>query len=358
MRLLRTTVMAGAAIVFAAAALAFRPPAGPLDPGAADRPPIPGTETSLARVVLETDPRALDLIVGPVTIPPHTEGMLIPVQLVQIPVDAWVHGFAWTMHDHEGRLLSPDLLHHVNLIDPDRRELFGATARRVLAAGRETSGFTMPPVLAYPFARDTRLLVAAMFSNPTSETITNAELRVRLRYSPRPRRGPEPLAVFPFHLDVMGPVGSKSFPVPPGRTVQSWEGAPATDVRVLAMGGHMHDHARLLRLEDVTTGAELWRAEPIEVDGRVVGVPRASPWRRGGLKLRRDHVYRVTIEYYNPTPVATEHGGMGLVAGVSVARAEWPGVDRDHPEYTSDLASLIAAPHAAGAGHGHGGHQH
>jgi hypothetical protein len=51
---------------------------------------------------------------------------------------------------------------------------------------------------------------------------------------------------------------------------------------------------------------------------------------------------------------------MGLVAGVAAGRAAWPAVDRQDPIYAADLASLIAAPRLAAAGHGsgHGAHMH
>ena len=351
MRLFRAAAVVGTVLVLGAAGLAVRGHPD-LHSDAPAQPPIAGVDTQLARVSLP-EPRVLELVIGPVELPPRQEGILIPVQLVRVPVDVWLHGFSWSVVDGQGRELPAELLHHVNLIDPDRRELFGPAARRVVAAGRETSAFRTPSLLGYPLARGTRLLVTAMFANPFPDSVPHAELRVRLHFSPRPRRGPEPLAIFPFHMDVMGPVGIKSFPVPPGRTVKSWEGSPAADVRVLALGGHMHDHARLLLLEDVTTGRTLWRAVPERRASRVVGVPRAQPWRRGGLRLVRDHVYRVTVEYDNPTDTAIAHGGMGLVAGVVTGRAPWPPVDPADPDYAADLAGLIAAPRLTDAGHGH-----
>jgi hypothetical protein len=356
MRAMRVAGAMGLVIVLGGAALAFQLGGAVDDAPAADRTPIAGVETGLARIEVRAAEHTLDVVIGPLTLPAGEEGFLIPVQLVEVPIDAWLHGFAWRMEDARGARLPGDLLHHVNLIDPDRSELFGGTARRVIAVGRETSAFTMPRMLGYPLAAGTRLLIAAMFSNAADTVIENAVLRLSLPYTASPRRGPEPLAIFPFHMDVMGPLGTKSFPVPPGKTVRAWEGSPATDVRVLALGGHMHDRARVLLLVDVTTGRTLWRAEPEQTDGRVIGVPRASPWIRGGLRLHHDHVYRVTIEYDNPTDAATEHGGMGLVAGVVAATARWPGADRAHPAYVADLASLIAAPGLAGSGHGHGMH--
>src|SRR5690606_24675369 len=180
--------------------------------------------------------------------------------------------------DAAGNELPRDMLHHVNLIDPDQRDLFAPVARRVLAAGRETDPYTFPGIVGYPLADGTRFLVVAMFANNGPEDVDAAYLRVRLSYVPL--RGPvRPLAIFPFSLDVMGPVGEKSFPVPPGRTVQSWEGSPAVDARLLAIGGHAHDHATLLRLEDITDGTVLWEMEPVRDGSHLVSVPVTTHWK-------------------------------------------------------------------------------
>jgi hypothetical protein len=151
----------------------------------------------------------------------------------------------------------------------------------------------------------------------------------------------------------MGPVGDKDFPLPPGRTVRSWEGSPRTDARILALGGHVHQYARLLQLTDLTTGKVIWSAAPDEHNV----LPRAMPWRRGGIKLLRDHRYRVSVEYQNPLGAPSPHGGMGVVAGVVTTRAAWPSLDRDNPEYRTDLQNIIDAPTRAAASP-HGAHLH
>jgi len=313
---------------------------------------IEGTYSDLVQV-REHDSGALDIVVGPVKLPAGNTGYRTPIQVASLPGSGWLHGFSWFVHDSQGNRLSDDLLHHVNLIDPDRRELFSPTARRVFAAGRETGPQMLPRFIGYPLTEGTRFIVVAMFSNPEPEE-KEVYLTVRLQRSPQ-RRLFNPLPMFPFHMDVMGPVGEKSFPLPPGKAVQSWEGSPAVDGRILGLGGHAHDYATLLKLEDLTTGKVLYSVTPEGSDGRVTAVPVAMPWKRGGIRIYKDHRYRVTVEYNNTTDQATPHGGMGVVGGVVLSSETWPVLDKAHPDYVTDLQNVVTAPFRGG-GHGHGGH--
>lgn len=320
-------------------------------------PPLP-ERSDLARVVAHPDRNELEIVIGPVELPAGTGHLRLPIQLVEIPVAGWLHGFEWEIRDAEGRELPDRLLHHVNLVDPDNRELFGPVPRRVMAAGRETSRERIPRLLGYPVEAGTRLLVVSMFANATDRDHPRAYLHVRLFYSAEDGRWIRPRTVYPFYLDVMGFVGPKSFPLPPGKATRAWEGSPAIDGRILGVGGHLHDYATALRLVDVTAGETLWEAEPERDErGRVIGVPTARYWWRGGIPIRKGHVYRIEVEYHNPTDRPAPDGAMGAIGGVVWASgdSEWPPLDRRHPDYVADLRNTLEEPFRSG---GHGGHDH
>jgi hypothetical protein len=249
-----------------------------------------------------------------------------------------------------------DLLHHVNFIDPDARGLFSPIARRVIAAGRETAKQSLPGILGYPVEKGDRMLISAMFANPTGTDYPEAYLHVRLKYSREGDGWFEPRDVFPFYLDVMGPVGPKGFAVPPGHTVRSWEGSPAVDGRILGIGGHLHDYATKLRLMDVTSGRTIWETGPEEnADGRVTGVPSKTFLLRLGKKIYADHVYRIEVEYDNPMDHAAPDGGMGAIGGVVWVGKDtrWPEFDRHDAAYVEDLRQTLTAPERLN-GHMHG----
>jgi hypothetical protein len=342
----------GVAVLVIIAVLSVALPRPPLSRSQVDTTrPIKGADTTLVRVRLDSTRRFLDLVVGPIVLANREQGHRASVQIVSVPLSAWVQGFTWFVEDGHGQRLPDDFLHHFNLVDPDRAELFSPVARRVMAAGRETAGQDLPPIIGYPLTAGSRFLIVSMLKNPASQQRT-AFLTIRLQYVPERHRLVRPLAVYPFFMDVMGNVGGKEFAVPPGRTIRAWEGSPRTSARILALGGHLHDHARKLELTDVTTGKTLWSIAPQTENGRVTGVPRAMVFHRGGIKLRPDHRYRVSVEYYNPGLTPSPHRGMGVVAGIVATTQAWPPLDSGDSEYTQDLHNLLKSPLRPSSAHG------
>jgi hypothetical protein len=103
----------------------------------------------------------------------------------------------------------------------------------------------------------------------------------------------------------------------------------------------------------VTTGKVLWSVEPQTENGRVTGVPREMIFHRGGIRLRPDHRYRVSVEYYNPGLTPSPGRGMGVVAGIVATTRGWPHLDPNDSDYRQDLSNLIASPTRAARSHMH-----
>jgi hypothetical protein len=245
----------------------------------------------------------------------------------------------------------------VNLIDADHRELFSSVPRRLFAAGSETQAASMPKLLGVPMKRGQRLFVSAMFHNPTGQSYLGSRLRVRLKY--RTEGWFFPISVYPVYIDVMGHVGEKDFDLPPGRSERSWEGSPAIAGRLLAAGGHLHDHATSLRFEDVTRGEVLWETEPeVDSEGRVTAVPLGRFWWKGGIRLEPGHTYRLTVVYDNPTGELLIDGGMGVLGGVFLPQRgiAWPELDATDAQYLANMEELRATAErrAMGSAGGHG----
>lgn len=323
----------------------------------ADPPPLPLDRNELVEVRTLAGERTVEFVVGPVALEAGMEHLRLPIQMAEFPVDGWMHGFEMEMVDGAGAPIPAELLHHVNFIDPDKRELFSPIARRVMAAGRETSTQRLPGVIGYPIADGDRMLISAMFANALERDFDDAHLVVRFFYSTESDRLIQPRDIYPFYLDVMGPLGAKDFPLPPGRTVKAWEGKPAVDGRILGIGGHVHDYATRLALIDVTDGKTLWEVEPEGTPGgRITGVPSDRFLWSLGKKIQADHVYRIEVEYHNPLDEPAPDGGMGAIGGaVWVGKdARWPEFDRTNEMYLGDLENTLTAPDRL-HGHGHGG---
>jgi hypothetical protein len=281
----------------------------------------------------------------------HEPMVTLTTHVVVVPIDAMLHGARVEVVDGTGRVLPRVLLHHVNLADPARRELFAPISLNILAASKETPSLAVPRLLlGLPVARGQRLLASGMLANPTSTTYRGARVRVVLSYAAPGRVFPLYHA-YPWVMDVMFPLGqqpggSKAFDLPPGRTARSWESRPAVAGRIVGLGGHLHDYGVSLELRDVTTNEVLWHGVPVrEASGRVLSVPVTTfyGWRGLGVRVVPTHRYRITVVYDNPTGHTLRNGGMGAVAGLFVPDrgAAWPSVDPADPAYRVDLLDTI-----------------
>lgn len=346
----RPALSLGAACLFTALAAPLRaqeaPVADPLARAVAS-PDVPAPDSALVRIEDHPEGHYLDIVVGPADLPSGGPHQRLPIQLVSLPIEGWLHGFDVEMIDGQGRQLPSTLLHHANLIETDARELFAPIPRRLLAAGRETHEKDVPELIGVPLHRGERLLVATMLANPTSSDYPVVYARIRLRYSRPEDHMLQPRDVYPFYLDVKYPLGKRDFDLPPGTSTQSWEGSPAVAGRILGIGGHLHDYADFLELQDVTTGDVIWKTDPTVRNGRVVGVPTGKLWMKGGVPIEPDHVYRISVQYTNPTGKTIRDGGMGAIGGVIwVAKnVRWPAVRPPQDSmFVQDLRNTLTAP--------------
>jgi hypothetical protein len=269
---------------------------------------------------------------------------------VALPVDGWLQGYDCQLVDAAGHPLSHALIHHVNLIAPEKRELFSPIMLRIGAQGGETPPVELPKVLGLRVHRGDTLLVTAMFQNPGTQDITGAHLVITMPYK-ESHSIVSPVSIFPMYLDVMPPAGAKSYDLVPGHSEKSWEGHPAVSGRILALGAHMHRYGTLLRFEDVTTGKVVWQTKPIvDKTGEPVDMPVKTFWWRLGLPIHADHLYRVTAVYDNPTGRTIPLGAMGALGGVFMPShaEEWPKIDRSASDYVLDLQDTMSTEDMAG----------
>lgn len=311
-------------------------------------------QQAAARLIDRPATNELEIVVGPVDLPLPAAGeadgaqkgahfahhaVNPPIDTVEVPFDAYLHGARFVVVDGGGTELPPEVLHHLNLINPDRRELFAPISQRLLAMGSETGSQAVPAgLLGVPTPQGTRFVVSAMLHNPTARARRNVELHIYLKYRKaidgRPR-----FVGFPFQLDVAFPAGDKDLDLPPGRSQFSFEASPAVAGKILVVLGHLHEHAVDIALEDVSDGRLIWRGLPVyDEGGKLAGVTVGRLYESSGAALSPEHTYRVTVTYDNPTPDTLFSGGMGVVGGVFVPddADRWPDVDKSNPLYALD----------------------
>lgn len=333
--------------------------------------PLGAQESSHLVVTDHPEDKTLVIALGPIDLPARTSHHALEQLAVQegiVPFDLMIRGFRIEAVDGDGNPVPQTVVHHANILDPERRELFLPIMRRVLAASHETKPQRLPAwVFGLPLVGGDRFLALCMLHNPTDVSYEDVMIRFVLEYERGTRSGLLPLyTIYPFHLDVMFPLGSKAFDLPPGEYSKSWEGSPAIPGGIMGMGGHLHQYATRLVLEDVTTGDILYDVRPdVHDDHGIEEVPVIRYTRRGiGRPIYPDHVYRVTAYYDNPTGAMIPEGGMGSVAGAFVpyADAAWPLADPTEELFAADYADVIVSTDMSGmegGGHDHmGGEQH
>ncbi len=304
----------------------------------------------VAHVTADARKGELMIDLAPVDLPAgaghHNTAEQPPVSVAELPVGGAIYGFRTELVDATGRHLSPQLIHHFNVLDPSHRELFLPIAQRIAAGGKETGEIRMPWLLfGSPFTRGSKVVASAMLHNPTAESYRGVRVRLVLYYTPDNR--PWPLfRVFPWQLDVGFPVGDKSFDLPPGRSERAYEGSPAVPGNIAVIGGHLHEYGVSIELSDATTGALIWRAEPVRDDkGDVAAMPIGKLYglTHIGAHIVPQHRYRVRVVYDNPTGKVLPEGGMGVVAGLFVPDGDvpWPTINPNDSLYQEDLRHFL-----------------
>jgi len=199
------------------------------------------------------------------------------------------------------------------------------------------------------------------WNNTSDADIEGAWLILRLKWSPK-NLAPRPQDVLPLYMDVSYARETDSYDLPAGKSSKSYEFTMPIGGRLLAVGGHAHDYATFVSLEEVESGKTiiLLKAET-DPQGILLKMPRKYYGVRGdGLKLVAGRKYRIRADYDNPTGRMIPSGAMGLLAGAFVPDdyAQWPALDPNDPDIQADIANLekIGKPAAAGEDHEHMGH--
>ena len=306
----------------------------------------PRTSTESIRIVDDPERQELTVILGPIDLPALSSHNIeqLPVQEGTIPFDMTIHGYRTHVVDMHGEPVPRVVIHHMNLLDPGRRELFLPIMLRVLAASHETPSISFPGWLfGIPMRAGSTFLALTMLHNPTEVTYEGVTVHLTIEYD---RRKVLPLyTITPFHLDAMYPEvsGTKAWDLPPGHSTKSWETSPAIPGLIVGLGGHLHAYASRLALEDVTTGEVMYDVRPkLADDGQILDIPILTHRGRGvGTLVVPGHVYRITAEYWNPFDEVIVDGAMGAVAGAFIPMEDWPAANPGNALYAADYDWVI-----------------
>lgn len=333
-------------------------PVAILATGAAPLGPFPATPRRAGpdiSVAVDSSKHEVIITAGPFDLPDmppmedhammdHGASHDTPVQHFVWPVEGWFRGFRLEVVDRDGTVLPRRIMHHLIMVNFDRRQLLYQAAERLMGAGTETEDASIPKTIGVPLEAGTDLGIYVAWHNDVGRDLEGVTLRVVMEYLPT-NQNPRPLSVMPLYMDVNLHVGgTNTFDVPPGRSEKAYEFTMPISGRLLGVGGHLHDYGVGVRLEDAETGKELIDVTSTRDDkGRVAKVSRSLPGVRGrGVKLEAGHTYRVVGVYDNPKDETIVNGAMAHIVGIFAPDDPnaWPEIDPRDPTFQKDLASL------------------
>lgn len=258
------------------------------------------------------------------------------------PADGWLRGVDLTLRDSNGNPLPIHILHHLAMYNFDRRGLIHTSIERLFAWGQDTQAILLPAGVAVPLPEGEHLGFLIGWHNDTGKDIHDAYVRMALPYE-APKK--VKVAVFPWYLDVHNvDGGSNSFDLPAGRSTQRFNFQVPLAGRLIAVGGHMHDYGRSVKLVDSASGKVMIKLGTItNKDGTIRGTQRwVYGFHEDAVPIEAHHTYTLVSEYDNVTGQPIEEGGMGQLNGIFQpdSLALWPKIDFSDPGTIADLKSL------------------
>lgn len=274
----------------------------------------------------------------------HMEGGDSLVKRFAWPMTTLLQGLRLDLTDGQGRSLPRHLLHHLNLVNFDRRALVYPLVERMMGFGQETEDVSVPSTIGLPMTAGQRIGLFVMWDNKSGHDLEDVYVQLTFRWAPG-NLVPRPMDVMPFTIDAhLVPGGHNTFVVPPGGTTQRFDFTLPLSGHLVAASGHLHDHGVRVSLLDRTTGRTIVSVRSRrDSTGHVIGMSRALlAWRGAGPHLRADHRYQLEVQYENPT-ADTLTGMMGLMVGLFAPDdpGRWPAIDPNDRDYRKDLVDIL-----------------
>lgn len=259
--------------------------------------------------------------VGPMNLPANTGHMKMPQPpdlLWQIPIDGWILGYTPKLVDAQGNTVPGRVLHHTAFWNENRSDfLCPNKEEHIFGAGGELTNWAVIPGYGYRVQMGDKIRVETMVYNPTNTSYDQVYFEVTIPYE-RAESGTKLKDFYPAWMDVKS-CGDSAYDLPAGKSERTGTVTVKYNGVLLGVGGHMHDYAKRLVLEDVT-GKETIATLDAKVDenGEILSMPTVLFFDRGGYKLSAGDVLKISATYENTTGKLLHDGAMGIVVGYFV----------------------------------------
>jgi hypothetical protein len=266
------------------------------------------------------DRQTITVRVGPLTLPAHANHMKMPQPpdlIWQIPVSGWLLAYHPKLVEASGNTVPGIVLHHVAFWNENRPDLLCANKEEhIFGAGSELTDWAEIPGFGYRVEQGDRIRVETMVHNPTDTSYDKAYLELIIPY--RDAGGPPVKSVYPAWMDVKA-CGDSGYDLPAGKSEKVGRVTLNYDGVLLGVGGHMHDYAKQIVLEDTTQKATVATLDAqVNDKGQLVGMPVKTFYQEGGYRLAAGDQLKMTATYNNTTGKVLRDGAMGIVVGYFV----------------------------------------
>ena len=266
---------------------------------------------------------------GLLTLPANTSHMKMPQPpdvFWTVPLDAFLLAYTPRLVDASGNAVPGIVLHHTAFWNTDRSDfLCPNKEEHIFGAGSELTDWMEIPGYGYRVQKGDKIRVETMVHNPTTTAYNNVYLEVKIPFAPPAADGagigaqlgtlPPTKSVYPAWMDVQS-CGNSGYDLKPGKNENTGTVTLKYNGVLLGVGGHMHDYARQIVLEDATRKETVSTLDAkLDEKGQLLSMPVITFFDRGGYKFAAGDLLRITATYDNTTGKPLPSGAMGIVVG-------------------------------------------
>src|SRR5215471_12429563 len=264
---------------------------------------------------------------GPMNLPANTSHMKMaqpPDLMWTIANSGWLLAYHTRLVDASGGVVPGVVLHHTAFWNENRSDFLCPNKdEHIFGAGGELTDWAAVPGFGYRVEKGDRIRIETMIHNPTSTSYPQAYLEVVIPYaqdaSPAPVNN-----LYPAWMDVGG-CGNSGYDLAAGPSKKVGTVAVKFDGVLLGVGGHMHDYAKELVLEDSRSQDPLAKlVAKTGEKGQLISMPVELFYQKyaqtGGYPLRAGDVLTIRASYDNSSGKSLRDGAMGIVVGYFVPK--------------------------------------
>ena len=253
---------------------------------------------------------------GPLTLPANTSHMKMPQPpdvFWTIPLDSFLRAYTPRLVEASGQAVPGIVLHHTAFWNTDRSDfLCPNKEEHIFGAGSELTDWIEIPGYGYRVQKGDRIRIETMVHNPTATSYDKVYLEVKIPYAD-PTTATK--SIYPTWMDVQS-CGNSGYDLHTGKNENVGTVGVKYNGILLGVGGHMHDYAKQITLEDTTRKETVATLDAkVDENGHLLSMPVVTFFDRGGYKFAAGDQLRITATYDNITGKPLPDGAMGIVVG-------------------------------------------